>query len=160
MLRMCTAGLRAHLRYRRATDAELAILHKEISDYLHETLPRGKGGRIVAIEEAPATEGAGAGGDDALESEELTTEETERYLGLDLSDAVFSFHAMVKRMSMKNKTCGKAKSKGGKGWPRTCLECRAEDHIAAPCPFRTQRVAAGGLERQGKQDDPMKGGKW
>ena len=38
MLRMCTAGLRAHLRYRRATDAELAILHKEISDYLREVL--------------------------------------------------------------------------------------------------------------------------
>ena len=49
---------------------------------------------------------------------------------------------------------GKACKKG-----RTCFECRAVDHIAAARPVRTSRVAAGGLERLDKPDDPMGGSK-
>ena len=54
---------------------------------------------------------------------------------------------------------GKGKGKGGKGGPRTCFECGAENHIAAAYPVRIVRFAAGGPERLDKQDDPMKGGK-
>ena len=53
MLNMCSSVLRTHLRYRRMIDAEISVLRVEIADYLHETLPQGKGGRLAALDGAP-----------------------------------------------------------------------------------------------------------
>ena len=59
--------------------------------------------------------------------------------------------AMVKNIKLKK---GKGGGKGPKGArpPRKCYECDADDHIAANCPIRAARVAAGGPEGL---DDPM-----
>ena len=55
--------LRKNLRMREHFVFNPAAMRQEISDCRHETLPRGKGGRIAANEETPGAEGAGAGGD-------------------------------------------------------------------------------------------------
>ena len=66
-------------------------------------------------------------------------------------------YTLVKNSRLKKVKGDKTGKSGGKGkGPRRCFECDAEGHIAAECPIRIARVAAGGPERI---DDPMKGGK-
>ena len=60
---------------------------------------------------------------------------------------------MVKKQALKDRKGGKVKGKGKGRKPRTCFECGAADHIAAACPQRAARVAAGGPERLDKADD-------
>jgi hypothetical protein len=59
--------------------------------------------------------------------------------------------AIVKKIHLK-KQKGIGKGKTGPKGPRKCYECDGEGHIAAECPVRAERVAAGGPERL---DDPM-----
>ena len=56
LTQMCSAELRKNLRQREHFIPDFAAKRQEISDYLHETLPHGKGGRVAAIEEAPTRE--------------------------------------------------------------------------------------------------------
>ena len=62
-----------------------------------------------------------------------------------------TFFAIVKKTHLK-KQKGTGKGKGGSKGLRKCYECDGEGHIAADCPVRAERVAAGGPERL---DDPM-----
>ena len=50
----------------------------------------------------------------------------------------------ITKAKLKDKGKG-SEGKGGKG--RKCFECDSENHIAANCPKRAARVAAGGPER-------------
>ena len=61
--------------------------------------------------------------------------------------------ALVKNLKSKK---GKGRGKGG---PRKCYECDAEDHIASACPVRAERINNGGPERLGKPDIEMGKGK-
>ena len=47
------------------------------------------------------------------------------------------------------------KGKGKDIGLRKCFECDSDSHIAAECPERVARVAAGGPERLPKGDSPM-----
>ena len=48
--------------------------------------------------------------------------------------------AIVRKNNLKQKARGKGKD-GGKGkGPRKCYECDSEDHIAANCPVRAERI--------------------
>ena len=41
-LRICLAGLRTHVDYRRATEADIGVMRQEISNYFHQVLTEGK----------------------------------------------------------------------------------------------------------------------
>ena len=62
LMQMCSTELRKCLRMREHFVRDFAAMRLEISDYLHETLLRGKDERIAAIEETPGAEGAMKGG--------------------------------------------------------------------------------------------------
>ena len=53
LLRMCSSALRRHLDYRKATEADIAVIRPEISNCLYRALAPGKGGGFAALEELP-----------------------------------------------------------------------------------------------------------
>ena len=122
----CFAELRKIIGTREQFVPHLAAMRPKISDYFSDALPRGKGGRLAAVEETTGTEGAGAIGEGADESGEPTPEERRRMLDLDLPGAKLGFYTMVKKQTLKNKKGNKGKGKKG----RSCYECGADDHIA------------------------------
>ena len=76
-------------------------------------------------------------------------------MDIDPSGAALGSYDIVKKNFLKNKNgCKKGKGKG-----RTCYKCGSTGHIAAACPDRAARVAAGGPERLDRPDLPMKGAK-
>ena len=80
-------------------------------------------------------------------------EDPAKFLPADTSSE--TIFAIVRKTHLK-KQKGTGKGKGGSKGPRKCYECDGEGHIAADCPVRAERVAAGGPERL---DDPMGVGK-
>ena len=80
-------------------------------------------------------------------------EDPAKFLPADTSSE--TIFAIVRKTHLK-KQKGTGKGKGGPKGARKCYECDGEGHIAADCPVRAERVAAGGPERL---DDPMGVGK-
>ena len=157
LTQMCSAELRKMLRMRKQFAPDLAAMRQEISDYLYDALPRGKGGRLAAVEETPGTEAAGAIRESADESEEPTPEETRRMLHLDPFGAMLSFYALVKKQNLKNKKGSKGKGGCKKG--RTCFECGAEGHIAAACLVRVARGSRTRTLQQARRSDGLQQGR-
>ena len=94
-------------------------------------------------------EGQKEDGEQEVEVDEATAN---KYNEIDSSGYLL---ALVKKGILKTK--GKGKGKGQKS-KRTCYDCGADDHLAAACPVRAARVAAGGPERLDKPDVQMGSG--
>ena len=120
------------------------LIKSEVVDWLVDEARRGKtsGGRAAALGEKEL--------EDTAEGEDVNWENV---------DEDNMTHGQL-IAPVKNTKVKVQKGKGtGKGAPRACYECGAEDHIAAACPVRKEQVEAGGPERLPAGDVQMGGGK-
>ena len=141
---MCPELFRAHLRILGLEKLQTyEAMRIEIADWLFEELRR------LAKQRANLCEGLPDGNNSETDAALLEDFFDTPLENLDHSQLM----AIVKNLKSKK---GKGRGKGG---PRKCFECDAEDHIASACPVRAERVKNGGPERLDKPDVEMGKGK-
>ena len=153
---MCLQKLQDHLQdHGKAKYPDLDALRRGISDWTQRELERSmQPSKLAALEEAPWN----AGDSEENENDILETFTPEQREVMKAAGVLEQIMALVKKPMFSKQTAkGGKDGKGAK--VRKCFECESEDHIAANCPVRAARVAAGGPERLPKDEDVAMGGK-
>ena len=142
---MCPEALRKHLKLLGPEKlSTYEAMRAEIAEWVADEVRRPTKPRVAVLEQLDYAHGEGSGEADfeSMDADQLW----QKILEPDFEENPNQLYAFVKNLKTKK---GKGKGKG----PRKCFECNSEEHIAANCLIRAERVAAGGPERLPREAD-------